>query len=265
MGLSPFQEMIELSKYDAPCCVCGRILPGTAKSLPVGQRTCRRCRDDGLNPALRVVCVTCGETFSTPAANVRLAKYCGPACKPAKVPVQYTTPSKACHTCGAVFTAAWQRYCSDACLPTCAEPGCSKVVAKRGYCGAHYQRRCRPGRDHGSPDRGQEWRERNPEAYAKHLEDKNHRRRARSRQAEAEKIDRQRVGDRDGWRCFCGKRIDQSLKHPDPMSQSLDHVQPISEGGAHTYANVRIAHLRCNTVRGNRGGNEQLALIGGVS
>jgi 5-methylcytosine-specific restriction endonuclease McrA len=144
----------------------------------------------------------------------------------------------------------------------CAEPDCPKVGSKRGYCGAHYQKRCRPNRDHGGEESKARWRQNHPEQYAKHLEDKNHRRRARARLATAEKIDRQKVGERDGWRCFCGKKIDPILKSPHPMSQSLDHIVPISDGGDHTYANVRIAHRLCNTRRGNRGGTEQLALIG---
>lgn len=81
----------------------------------------------------------------------------------------------------------------------------------------------------------------------------------------AETIDRGKVGDRDGWRCFCGRKINPNLPYPHPRSPSIDHVIPISEGGPHTYANVRIAHLACNVARGNRGGNEQLILFGEVA
>jgi len=37
---------------------------------------------------------------------------------------------------------------------------------------------------------------------------------------------------------------------------------PLAEGGEDTAANKRAAHLLCNTTRGRRGGNEQLAMIG---
>jgi hypothetical protein len=37
---------------------------------------------------------------------------------------------------------------------------------------------------------------------------------------------------------------------------------PLSEGGDDTAVNKRAAHLACNQQRSNRGGNEQLALIG---
>lgn len=88
-------------------------------------------------------------------------------------------------------------------------------------------------------------------------------RRARLRGVEAEPIDRDRVGERDGWKCgVCRQRIDRRLPYPHPRSASLDHVVPLSQHGKHIYSNVRITHLKCNTARGNRGGGEQLLLIG---
>lgn len=79
----------------------------------------------------------------------------------------------------------------------------------------------------------------------------------------AEPIDLLRLADRDRWRCgICSRAVDGSLRWPDPMSPSVDHIVPLSEQGDHNYANTRLAHLRCNVSRGNRGGNEQLVLIG---
>jgi 5-methylcytosine-specific restriction endonuclease McrA len=78
-------------------------------------------------------------------------------------------------------------------------------------------------------------------------------------------IDRDAVGDRDGWRCgICHRRVDRTKVYPHPRSPSLDHIIPQSypENGPHTWANVRIAHLDCNVARSNLGGNEQLALFG---
>lgn len=69
--------------------------------------------------------------------------------------------------------------------------------------------------------------------------------------------------ERDRWRCgICGKRIGKSFKYPHPRSKSIDHVVPLSQGGDDTAANKRAAHLSCNQGRMNRGGNEQLAMIG---
>ncbi len=43
------------SKYAAPCADCGKILPGTSKSLPAGQRRCHLCRRRRPTPRKRWV------------------------------------------------------------------------------------------------------------------------------------------------------------------------------------------------------------------
>jgi 5-methylcytosine-specific restriction endonuclease McrA len=72
------------------------------------------------------------------------------------------------------------------------------------------------------------------------------------------------IAERDRWRChLCRKAVSRKLRGTSrPLSPSLDHVVPLSKGGAHDPANVRLAHLRCNLSKGNRGGGEQLSLIG---
>jgi 5-methylcytosine-specific restriction endonuclease McrA len=71
------------------------------------------------------------------------------------------------------------------------------------------------------------------------------------------------VLERDGWRCqICRRGIPASLTVPHPRAGTADHVIPRSQGGSHDLANLRAAHFLCNARRGNRGGNEQLALIG---
>lgn len=73
----------------------------------------------------------------------------------------------------------------------------------------------------------------------------------------------EQVFERDRWRCgICGKRIGKSYSWPHPRSKSIDHIVPLAEGGDDTAANKRAAHLLCNTARRDRGGNEQLALVG---
>lgn len=70
---------------------------------------------------------------------------------------------------------------------------------------------------------------------------------------------RARVLARDAHRCRL--QIDRALSGRDAMGPTLDHLVPISQGGEHSYANVRAAHRRCNSRRGI-GGVVQLALVG---
>jgi len=73
--------------------------------------------------------------------------------------------------------------------------------------------------------------------------------------AAGEDIDHLAVFERDEWTCgICGKPIDRTLRKPDPMCASLDHIVEISkcleEGWPmhliHTYDNTQASHLRCN-------------------
>ena len=78
-----------------------------------------------------------------------------------------------------------------------------------------------------------------------------------------ENVSPELVMERDGWMCgICGERIPKSAKYPDPLSPSLDHIVPLSSGGEHSMKNVQAAHFLCNSRKKDRGGGEQLALIG---
>lgn len=103
-----------------------------------------------------------------------------------------------------------------------------------------------------------------PEAAARRRAGTSRRRAARrALERDGESFDPRGVFERDGWRCgICRRRINQRLAYPHPRSASLDHIIPLSRGGAHVRANVRASHLKCNVVRGNRGGGEQLLMIG---
>lgn len=88
-----------------------------------------------------------------------------------------------------------------------------------------------------------------------------HRARARRFGVEYEPVNKWAVFERDGWRCgICRCKVNKKLRHPHPMSASLDHVIPMSLGGGHTYLNTQLAHLQCNVDKG-AGGTDQLALL----
>lgn len=57
---------------------------------------------------------------------------------------------------------------------------------------------------------------------------------------------------RDAWACrICGDPVDEALiGSKSPWRPSLDHITPRSMGGGDEVANLRLAHVWCNSVRG---------------
>lgn len=142
---------------------------------------------------------------------------------------------RTCENCGDEFVAASKkgRFCSNKCANSARNaarrlPEAERKAAQR----ERYAAKCR-------------------------------RRRALKRGAKAEPYTLSEIAERDRYRCGeCRKRVAMKRPYPHPSSPSIDHVVPITQGGDDTKANIRLTHLRCNISRGNRGGREQLGLIG---
>lgn len=242
---------------------------GTRWGVALLPRTTLMVLDEPMASAMQPVEVTpeprtrparCGH--AVPSHGGRQRRWCG-TCTPEPQPRRRAiVHQRACGRCNRPFEAvrAEAKFCSLACssrryAPTCSTLGCSRPHRAKGLCHCCYKERY-------YPDRPRFEFPTDREAKRKRDAIRSHRRRAVARGAESENVDRDRVGERDRWRCgVCSKKVDRTLKHPDPGSPSLDHVVPLAEGGAHTYANTRITHLRCNVLRQHRGGGEQLALL----
>lgn len=57
---------------------------------------------------------------------------------------------------------------------------------------------------------------------------------------------RMKVFERDGYKChYCNKQLTR-------FTATLDHIQPVSKGGDHSYDNLITSCLHCNSRRGNR-------------
>jgi 5-methylcytosine-specific restriction endonuclease McrA len=77
------------------------------------------------------------------------------------------------------------------------------------------------------------------------------RRRALLRRARVETVSMSVLRLRDADRCrICGEPVDFSTRPPDPRAATIDHVVALSKGGAHSYENTQLAHLRCNLAKG---------------
>jgi hypothetical protein len=73
------------------------------------------------------------------------------------------------------------------------------------------------------------------------------------------------IWDRDDWLCLIPGcklgplRVD--LRKPESLSPSVDHIVPLSLGGADTAPNKRSAHLFCNLSRNNRMCLDDVAMV----
>ena len=55
---------------------------------------------------------------------------------------------------------------------------------------------------------------------------------------------------RDSICGICGKPVDKSLKYPDPMSPTIDHIIPVSKrGDPIALENLQLAHRCCNRLK----------------
>lgn len=128
--------------------------------------------------------------------------------------------------------------------------------AHRGEClarsAARYQRRLEVEREAGT-ERARQWALSHPDkARAKGRRGTAKTRARRAGSPRIETVNHVTVFERDGWTChLCGGLVDADLSQRHPLSASIDHLVPLAEGGEHTYANVKCAHLGCNARRGS--------------
>jgi 5-methylcytosine-specific restriction endonuclease McrA len=173
-----------------------------------------------------------------------------------RVPYKLGAPEKACRKCGVV-----QPLVAYPCDKRSTDGRCSEC------------RECRRERNRG-------YRERNPDSHREYLA----RRRAQDPEGERERkrlaiaayraanIDYVRLKRRTYEAARKARKLAQWDEHVDPMvvferdhgvcgicghpvaltEFQVDHVVPLSRGGRHGYANVRVAHGLCNRVKKNR-------------
>lgn len=129
----------------------------------------------------------------------------------------------------------------DSATSECARAGCERMVRARGVCNLHYKRLLRA-----EGKLSSEWDDRRRANW--------HKRRALLKGATvATPFSLEDVISRGGTDCgLCGNPVDLGRIYPDPLSKSLDHVIPLSRGGAHSVENCQLAHLRCNVSKGAR-------------
>ena len=87
------------------------------------------------------------------------------------------------------------------------------------------------------------WRAANPEKVRLYSQRGASKRRAIEHGAFVENVDYAAVFERDEGFCgICYTKVD-------PNDWHLDHVQPLSKGGKHSYDNVQVSHPHCNQTK----------------
>ena len=51
---------------------------------------------------------------------------------------------------------------------------------------------------------------------------------------------------------ICGQPVDKSIKYPDPLSPTVDHIIPCAKGGSDELDNLQLAHRKCNRLKSDQ-------------
>lgn len=231
---------------------------------------CLRCRDraaTGAN-ALRIanaacnqhhVCEGCGVTFKPKRAG--RARFCSRDCSfrtktaLAAGPKPYERKPlkmRACTQCGARFEARLGLLCGDDCRKQRARQA-ALDNAKKSDVRDRSPRPCRECAAVFVPVYGMKRRSFCSQDCCDRSTNRTARlkRKARKRAATVESVNPTRVFVRDGWLChLCGGKTDRARRGTyHPKAPELDHIVPLSKGGAHSYANTACAHRKCNAAK----------------
>ena len=206
----------------------------TCSAVYRGKDNSRQTNIKNRKPKVSAPCVVCGEMFVRPRSD---STYCSKTChrrllnarqNAVYVPKRARRADCACEVCGTLFSPVRSdaRRCSQACnnLAKYADPEhrAARVVAAREWSQANRERRRVIAQNYKRKRR--EWEQASPSAGIT----------AR---------DWLRTLNRWGHRCaYCGAA---GLLH-------MDHVVPLSRGGAHTIGNVLPACQGCNLSKHNR-------------
>ena len=239
-----------------PCSACGkRIVTGPNSSATPTCLDCKRTRHLGYNADRAGVCWGCGSDFIQSRDNIT---YCSFECIPLRGLRVWEWRSMvtygSCRSCEGPFVARGKReYCSPKCRAADSHPPFTKVcILPCEGCGEFVVNKRCPRRFCAACRSLREWKARR-ESKVKY---------GKARLLAATLVDY--IGHRDKWRCHICTRPVSRAKYDrnESMSKTVDHIVPVSQGGSHEPANLRLAHMICNARRGERGGNEQLMLVG---
>lgn len=199
-------------------------------------------------------CIICGKKFET---NTR-AIICSPECRALR-----KKGCQRCPVCGKIFSVRkvnWgngehkikkMKYCSKQCRQKFLQEKRIKKNKERYSNDEEYRKKIKNAqRKYNKSEKGKNILQANKLKRDKRIKDKNN----------LDNINLKELYNRDNGVCWiCGKLCDYNDKEyrvsekghrylaTGPNYPSVDHVIPLSKGGAHTWNNVKLAHKRCNS------------------
>ena len=257
-------------KYRKYCLSCASKVCRCGGSKAWATRHCLRCETRRRSEAPPILhtseCSWCGNTDQIALARLNQGQqFCSKSCAAsakAALRADYSKPSSkrpacavyflTCRYCGSQFVARnrQSQLCSDICKRMEHWKPERKCKVCLGYFPTEYGNKTRFCSLKCRETAQAHWQVA-PRLRKHHL--RNRSERAIHFGVDYEFIDLAKVLERDGWICgICHTAISPKARYPDQLSPSLDHVIPISKGGAHLYSNVQAAHLSCNVIKGVR-------------
>jgi hypothetical protein len=229
------------------CNFCGIIFASQFANKKYCSMKCQNiCSGKAFSRVYFVDCNLCGKF----TASRSKSKWCD-TCQVIKTTASLSRVYfRNCQTCNKIFSAqsANKKYCSTTCISD-SKPNtrpvyfqhcknCGKLCALRSW----NSKRCQPCQVL------HEWQ------YEKDYD--------RSRTRVGKLIPY--IGQRDHWKCsICHLKVkSKTYDSKNKWSPTIDHVVPVAEGGTDDLANLKLAHMICNSKKGKFGGNEQLLLVG---
>lgn len=163
-------------------------------------------------------------------------------------------PQSRCRSCSGFFTPSktGQQFCSHTCAAR-VRRGCKARDAIQKFvcaqCGGPFESSSvLPTIYCSKTCKFVAWKNTNPHRHRELQSIASGVRRARKRTATVEKVDPYKVFTRDKWRCQrCGVDTPSSKRGSYAAdAPELDHIRPLSKGGAHSYKNTQCLCRRCN-------------------
>lgn len=252
-----------------PCRTCGRLFEPRKSGGKPQVRCSERCRRKVANanytkknaPLLSNQCLECGGVIVQSGFG-RPRRYCSDTCKAKimnraagrrRLPVS-NPDSRECAHCGQSFKPSRrdQIYCPVATGTHCAQ----KAYVARRDAGEplrqvpHTKTCVECGAEFATQSPAAKWCSKSCRIRTASREAS--RRRGPTSPGWAPYSDRE-IFERDDWICqICFVRIDRAVSRTHPDGATIDHVIPLSKGGADEPGNVVAAHWRCNRDKGNR-------------